>query len=295
MPRKRTVTDGNNPERSIKRKKTKAHDVKDQTYPEEEDLHDSNSSSDGPDWRRLLCSLVEAEADSDDATLVQGVVGIGRILRQIANLNKPEPPPSPPETIYTVLHRVRCDARPVPSITLDTDPPYVRNHFHAEWHLHSGNRVTNLDLYMERNQHASFVVFREYFCCSEKQKKPVDGIIEAQSEKLVVSSERLLKILLQAQGTVDRENMVFPDLKLGVELERPHLWSFFAMKHLESMEKALVNEEDKKHLALFLIYFRDEKMAEHKELESLLSQKLITPKFLEYLFVSNIRHATSYE
>lgn len=225
----------------------------------------------------------------DDAALIEGINSVGRILKNVVRLNQPISPPKPPDPEYKVLYRVCCEAfAGRPAYSLDTDPPYHRPHYGYESHLVTGNRVTNLDLYIERNRHAPFVVFREYICCSEKQRDLVQDNPEPRTEKLVILSPRLLKVFNEIRHQDSNTKMLYPEFQLGTEIERPHLWTYFGMEDIERSFLDLSAEDGAVDLSLFLAYFRDEKEDLHDQLRVLLSKGLITLNLVEYLFVSEL-------
>jgi hypothetical protein len=248
---------------------------------------DPSLSGEDPDWRAMLCMLVEAELDVDNGSLERGIHGVARILRHIAYANKPPPPPTPPEPEYKTLHRVACQLYSRgPQYSLDTDPPFLRERIGTAGHLESANRVENLELYLERNRAASFVVFQEYSCCTRRPKESTMGVPGPSSESLVILSKSLLRTLNKTKELSVDWKMLYPEFQLRVEMKMPHVWTYLGMEDLENTMNSLQEEEDIKNLKLFLNYFRDEKENQHHRLRDLLSRNLIAISFLEYLFVS---------
>lgn len=237
--------------------------------------------------------LVEAEVDVDNGSLERDIHGVARILRQIADANKPAIPLTPPEPEHKTLHRVACQLYSSgPQYSLDTDPPFLRKRIGSAGHLESANRVGNLELYLERNRAASFIVFQEYSCCTARPKESTMGVPGPNSLSLVILSESLLETLNQTKERSVNWKMVYPEFQLKIEMEKPHVWTYLGMEDLEKTMKTLQQEEDTKHLKLFLNYFRDDEIDQHHRLRELLSQGLTTIAFLEYLFVSEASNLT---
>lgn len=251
------------------------------------DSRSPNSSGEDPDWRAMLCMLVEAELDVDNSSLERDIHGVARILRHIADANKPPTPSTPPEPEYKTLHRVSClSYQSGPQYSLDTDPPFMRERVGTAGHLESANRIENLELYLERNRDASFIVFREYSCCTMTPKKSTIGMPGPRSESLVILSESLLRTLNRAKDCSVDWKVLYPEFQLRVEMKKPHVWTFLGMEDLEKTMKSLQQEEDIKHLKLFLSYFRDDKRTQHHHFRELLSRNYTALNFLDYLFVS---------
>jgi hypothetical protein len=235
-----------------------------------------------PDWRALLSSLVDAAPEVEDSTLIENASSARQILKHLASLGKPAPPQKKdPE--WKVLHRLRCESTVLSSFTLDTHPPYL---YGIRSHLATRNTVTNLDLYIERNQHASFIVFREYSCCSKRYPASVNSVPDPHSEKLVILSKDLLRVLNEVKQQTPNSEMLYPEFALRTEIDRAHLWTYFGMEILEKMSIDMQPGAEQNELILFLSYFRDEKKAQHGQIQELLASGLITLNLLEYLFVS---------
>jgi hypothetical protein len=235
--------------------------------------------------------LVDAELDVDNGSLERGIHGVARILRRIADANKPATPLPPPKPEYKTLYRVACQLYPSElQYSLDTDPPFLRERIGTAGHLESANRVKNLELYLELNRAASFVVFREYSCCTKRPKASTMDVPGPSSESLVILSESLLRTLNKTKALSVNWKMLYPEFQLKVEIKMPHVWTYLCMEDLEKTMETLQQEKDIIHLKLFLNYFRDEKETQHQSLRELLSQGLTAIKFLEYLFVSEAFH-----
>jgi len=230
--------------------------------------------------------LVGVDPDIDDESLEYDIQGVSDVLRQIADARKPPPPPPPVEPVYKVLHRVCCHRNPNPQYFVDIDPPYPSRIFETGKHLENGNRVRNIELYLEQNRAAIFIVICEYTCCGDRLPDPEVVVPKCTSEKLIILSEGLLRYLIQAANISTKRKMLYPTLQLRFEIEKPHLWTFLGMEDLEETIEALKHSEDIKHCRLFLEYFRDGKRDQHNHLKKLLSENLITADLLEYLFVS---------
>ncbi|KAF2112712.1 hypothetical protein BDV96DRAFT_580284 [Lophiotrema nucula] len=228
-------------------------------------------------WRDIMCSLANIRPDVEDARLLQEVADMSTMLQDIAESQKTRPP------TFAILHRVYC-SRQEDSATqeLDIEPPWSTN----ESHLRSLDRVTDLDGYIQSNETLSFIVIREYFCCPWKART-LGVVPEHQSETLVILSDSLLRTLSQVQSSHKDHVISYVKLQTNVEIMRPHVWTYYS---LTLMKEALVrlksrSAEDAVHLQLFLEYFRDGNKSMHAELESLLSRKLISAKFIDYLFI----------
>jgi len=236
----------------------------------------SVKQSDIPDWRALLCKLTGVETSTPDQGLIQRVETLTS-LPVIPTVREYVPPP-PIDPFYKVLHRSSCSRSAMQGTSLDHEPPYMPNEAWSN-HLTGKSRVSNLELYIERNPGISFIMTRNYRCCGEDQR-PIPGESPIPyKETLIIISQSLCSILSKVSC-----ELILPDFSPMTETDNAHLWAFHGLRTLiEYLGKC--DEEERKHLSLFLSYLKNEKGAEFAEVERQLSNKMISRNFLQYLFV----------
>ncbi|CAI6339167.1 unnamed protein product [Periconia digitata] len=203
------------------------------------------------------------------------------------------------DTRYQVLHRVFCQHEAT-SIYLDPPSYNIWNGGYNQWlaldtehpaheptaiHLCGRRTVPNLDAYLIQNWQLSFVVFRNYKClhefdrCEASDGPNFDQTVYLSSEEMCTSLREL------CQRVTDISKL--PEFCPGAELRAPYLWYYHSRESLEIELKGTVAQSRHSHDVQTLLDFISDSMGdEYTAVESLLSTKMISWKFLPYLFAS---------
>jgi hypothetical protein len=206
---------------------------------------------------------------------------------------------------YQILHRVKCyrDSRKPIFGTYQRQPVLMANEDRS-YHLHGGQPLTNLELYIERQRGISFVVFKDYVCCTIE--RPTNRFcprfrdpVKANSEKLssFVENESMalispgicdaLKAMAEkaARNTAARPDGFYPTFEVGQEIHAPFFWYYHDRAFWREQTPQLSGDE-KRHVDLFLQYLEINWGKTYAKVDRLLSEKSITMKYLAYIYVS---------
>lgn len=202
------------------------------------------------------------------------------------------------DTRYQVLHRVSCQHEPT-AIFLDPPSYGTWNSSHDQWvvldtenpsaelnalHLRGRRTIPDLDAYLAHNCQLLFVVFKNHKCCHDKDQRK-DSESPALDQSVYLSSVDLCVAL---EGLCQRVTHLprFPEFRPRVELEAPYLWYYHTRAFL-NVELSSLSAHDRKTTSVeTLLDFISESMAEeYAKVEALISQNVISWKYLQYLFV----------
>jgi hypothetical protein len=203
------------------------------------------------------------------------------------------------DTNYQVLHRIFCHHEPT-SVFLDPPSYSTWNTDRSQWvvldtehpasepkalHLCGRRAIPDLDAYLTQNSQLLFIVFKNYRCYHEwEQRKESDSLAFDQS--VYLSSPNLCSDLRDlSTGLINLPTL--PDFQPRMELQAPYLWYWHSRKLLNTELDVLSTEAWKSQGVKTLVDFISESMAEEYSIvEELLSRKVISWAYLQYLFVS---------
>ncbi|KAF6803605.1 ATPase [Colletotrichum sojae] len=117
------------------------------------------------DWRSELCRFLRLSHEPSDEDILEALEKTEEKLRDAERLKSQfsaDPGPSRYQVVYTIGCRL-APAKDHETLYLDTPWPVDSGPYHS--HLRGSRAITNLELYLERNQNVSFLVYREYSCC----------------------------------------------------------------------------------------------------------------------------------
>ncbi|XTI89194.1 hypothetical protein V2W45_1490403 [Cenococcum geophilum] len=209
------------------------------------------------DWRNLVCGLVGADTDASDGILLNSLQNMIKAFEE-SKVNLKAPKASKPESSYQILHRVQCASNASPSTYVDL--PHVHS---GVYHLRGQETVSNFELHIERHKELSFVIFKDYACCCTKQYVPATKDGQWLVKKPSTSSPRACVLPLN-QWQNDRVEEIFIR---NLKRERRYPDTTFG-----------------KQLHLFLTFIESDRANEFAEVDAQLSNKVISGKYLEYIF-----------
>jgi len=247
-------------------------------------------SCDKVDWRNRLCELVGAGPETADGALLDCLNRVSEVLKPLVAPVEEPLQEEPVKASYQVLHRTRCRADESEAIFLDR--PHMVGYGKRPYHLGGRDKVSNVELLIERHRGLSFIIIKEYKCC-------VSGSSLLKPEEQPVPSFEMLQILhedlcevLDIVKELSTRGKLFPEFKLNGQARNPHIWFFHEKASFISTLEG-INQAHGEHLALFMEYMISDKGNEFAVLEKQLSKKVISREYLEYLFVSNLSLQTS--
>ena len=247
-------------------------------------------SYDKVDWRNRLCELFEAGPETTDSTLLDCLNRVAGVLKPLVAPVEEPLPEEPVKASCQVLHKTRCSVDR--SETIFLDQPHMVGYGQRPCHLGGKDKVSNMELFIERHRGLSFIIIKEYNCCVfgsnqlEFEEQPVPSL-----EMLQIVHEDLCEVLNIVKESSTRGKL-FPEFKLNGQTMNPHIWFFHEKASFISTLEG-INQVHGEHLALFMEYMILDKGNEFTILEKQLSEKVISREYLEYLFVSNLSLQTS--
>jgi len=185
-----------------------------------------------------------------------------------------------PESSYQILHRVPCPRNVSPCTYIDL--PNVHSGVN---HLRGQETVSNFELHIERHKELSFVIFKDYACYCTDQYVPTteDGPVACKETIYIISNG--LCAALKSMAKRSRRGYLYPKFETGKEIPRHYLWVFHEREFIASTLN-LLKDPYRKQLHLFLTFIESDRANEFAEVDAQLSNKVISGKYLEYIFVS---------
>lgn len=248
------------------------------------------------DWRSELCRFLQLSHEPSDEDILEALEETEEKLRDAERLKSQfsaDPGPSRYQVVYTIGCRL-APAKDHETLYLDTPWPVDSGPYHS--HLRGSRAITNLELYLERNQNVSFLVYREYSCCyqtikwqenSDSQQHDAEELSEFfHREYIDPISEDLREALTELSDLAlyDIPHPRFDGKKLG-RVSHPYLWWFHRRKEIEEAKTEMVADLQK-HIDVFQAYLEDRLQTQWNTVDDLLSRGKITVELLRYLFAS---------
>ncbi|KAL2693153.1 hypothetical protein IWX47DRAFT_850279 [Phyllosticta citricarpa] len=165
--------------------------------------------------------------------------------------------------------------------------PYVLDPDSHGNHLRGRNKMSNYDLYVERHQGLSFIVYKRFTCCQRgTEKKPSGAVAQHEStDSISLISRELISALRQAAKTSGRLHL-YPEFNHRQEIEAPYLWFFHGFSFLQDFTKRASSKYHPHLRCFFEDYIFKHMVQEYDEVDSMLSRGMISEKYISYLFVS---------
>jgi hypothetical protein len=199
---------------------------------------------------------------------------------------------------YQLLYRIFCQHEPT-SVFLDPPSYSTRNNNYSQWvvldtehpagepkalHLCGRRAIPDLDAYLTQNCELLFVVFKNYRCCHDWDQQKESGSL-AFDQSVYLSSADLCSALRNLSPRLTHLPRL-PDFRPRMELQAPYLWYYHLRKLLSIELNDLSAQAWKSQGVKTLMDFVSGSMAEEYSIvEALLSRKVISWVYLQYLFV----------
>ncbi|KAI9869908.1 MAG: hypothetical protein M1830_004937 [Pleopsidium flavum] len=213
-------------------------------------------------WRRHIQQAMGADADVSDSRLLQSLDDALEELRKFQQTTLP--------CQFHTLHKVSCRADE--TTTIFFDPPWRLDQEQENGHLRGSTIVSNIELHIERHKELSFLVYKDYVCCtphgipsksaphSWKQASDFcggDTSPTASEESVFVVtesfSEALGALVSDDQTRLDR----YPEFDVNSQFFSPYLWVYHdrAFIREKSPDEILISKEktkEKDHIQGYL-------------------------------------------
>ena len=206
------------------------------------------------------------------------------------------PPKTGNETLYQVLHRVKCPLQqttvffdaPSYSVSDGNDDQWVsldkqRQMTSSSLHLAGARAVANVESYLEHNPQIHFVVFQEYQCCHDSNQSGEKDVAPSQAT-IYLSSEELCSAMRDCSRI--QSSGIAPEFQVGSELNSPWIWYYHLRGGILDAEIAEMEEPKRLYAETLMTKIDEISAAEFSEVNTLLVQKKISWKYLPALFVS---------
>lgn len=203
---------------------------------------------------------------------------------------------------YQVVYTIDCRMAPAKDrdrVYLDTPWPVDSGQYHS--HLRGSRAIPNLELYLERNRAISFLVFREYSCCSrgikwqefsDSQQPNSDELSPFFSREYIdpVSAEVRTALTDLSNSVLDEIPHPRFDGKKPGRISHPYLWWYHRRGRIDS-RKIHMSNDLQQHLSVLQAYMKDRMQSDWDIVDDLTSRGKITVGFLRYIFASTYRFA----
>ncbi|KAK7549321.1 hypothetical protein BKA81DRAFT_143339 [Phyllosticta paracitricarpa] len=225
------------------------------------------------DWRAQICATLGIDQRASDADVLVAVQKTGCVRPQKPRL----------EPHFRILYRVDCKRDG--SHFVYEDMPYVLDPDSHGNHLRGRNKMSNYDLYVERHQGLSFIVYKRFTCCQRgTEKKPSGAVAQHEStDSISLISRELISALRQAAKTSGRLHL-YPEFNHRQEIEAPYLWFFHGFSFLQDFTKRASSKYHPHLRCFFEDYIFKHMVQEYDEVDSMLSRGMISEKYISYLF-----------
>ncbi|KAK8216109.1 hypothetical protein IWZ01DRAFT_496099 [Phyllosticta capitalensis] len=218
------------------------------------------------DWRSHLCTVLGIDKTTQDSFLLQTIQESG-----------------PPGAYFTTLHKVYCQENE--SEVCYEDRPHQFDPASGKNHLNGQVIAANHELYIERHPGLSFIVYKSYTCCGEDDpaKPKTEAEPASPKESISIVSDHLVESLNKVAKSSTNRHM-YPIFECGRRLDAPYPWVFYDRSFLAACIPKL-DSRCQTHLQCFEDYISRRMDTEYTEVQSLLSEGLISAKYVPYLFI----------
>ncbi|KAM3089215.1 hypothetical protein ACMFMG_000820 [Clarireedia jacksonii] len=249
-----------------------------------------------------ICRIIDAPPNADNQVLLAMIQGLKERSQKYDSLSSTETK-NFVALQYKILHRVKCyrDSRKPILGTYQSHPALMVNE-NRSYHLHGGQPLTNLELFIERQRGISFVVFKDYVCCTmerpvnrfcprfrdpaKEDSEKLSSFVENESMALISSGIcDALKVMAEKanSNTATRPDRFYPEFEVGREIPAPFFW-YYHDRGIWKEKTPHLKDDQKRHVDLFLEYLENNWGKTYAKVDKLLSKKLITMKYLAYLY-----------
>ncbi|KAI1302934.1 hypothetical protein F5Y03DRAFT_407401 [Xylaria venustula] len=243
------------------------------------------------DWRQEICRFLECSSELTDTKILDELDAVLTELVELRRLSCRRFP-QPKSPAYQVIHRVRCQQSDDDELYLDA--PWIVNSGPFKTHLRGSNKIHNFELHLERNKEMTFLVFREFECCSQRS---MDLNLRRGLTSELQAKDLLVKEYVSNMSDEFRlALMELCDLALGAtahpnfmdegvdQIHHPYLWWFHARSVIKEKE-AQLSPDSRLHLDIFQYYLKKCLGEEWSTVDQLLSTGYVKAGYEHYLFV----------
>jgi hypothetical protein len=195
---------------------------------------------------------------------------------------------------WQVINRIQCeDSDEDEGDILYLGDPYIVERGPQDAHVVGSKAITaGLDLYLEKNKDVSFIVYRDYQCCSrtspqphrsEKSRLPAPSDFLGRETISIVSND--LSEALKAVAEAALNGLPTPTFEVDEDFWAPFLWWYHRREEIAEAQLGLDNRLQV-HLSTLHEYIMESLGSEWSEVDSLLAEGRISAQYIDYLFVS---------
>jgi hypothetical protein len=272
------------------------------------------------DWRYEICRFLELDPNASEEVVFEELQTAFAKMKEAERV-KQNPVAQQGPVRYQVIHRVSCAGRTDGNAerVMYLEQPWTVHSGSYSPHLRGSQRVTNMELYLERNKDIIFLVLREYVCCGKKPHsinryrlgREVDArpmsllvaeYIDIASDDLRSRLAELSDFALQGiphpifrrveDGEDDEGNEyvaddVFSeyDITDNPHVSYPYLWFYHRrQKILEAIDRLYAIDQE--HLNVFCGYIQNRMADEWAAVDNLISKGEINAEHINYIYVS---------
>ncbi|PHH90782.1 hypothetical protein CDD83_2673 [Cordyceps sp. RAO-2017] len=245
-------------------------------------------------WRGELCRLLDLDLEASDEVVLSELDTAEALLEEAKRLSpgasEPEQLTPRPQAVYRIhCHQNRGRRK------LYLNEPWISESSSSHLsHLRADNAIRNFELFLERGKDISFLVYKDFECCVEKEASwtnarydDPDAEISAHflGESISIVSEEL-SLALQQLADQALSGIPHPNFDTGSEkgMSYPYLWWFHRRQEI-SQAQAWLDAASQLHIEALGSFFRSRLGSEWNIIDSLIQRGRISAQYIEYLFV----------
>lgn len=188
-----------------------------------------------------------------------------------------------------VIHRVFCINRRHQHDTacFEDEPTYKDQHYKDEAKLTGEKLIQNMDTYVNRQPHISFLIIKEHDCTKSNMSHDILGrrvdrfVSSERAERIRIVSPLLQKALTHVGEYHPFPLMFNPDLERALEIDAPYLFLFH---HREKLNDLAQDEKYKDVLCPLLQFLAANYSKEYEEADHLFREGAVTAYHVSKLF-----------
>ncbi|KAI0968984.1 ATPase [Xylaria arbuscula] len=245
------------------------------------------------DWRQEICRFLECSSELTDTKILDELDAVLTELVELRRLSCRQFPQSKTPA-YQVIHRIRCHQSDDDDDELYLDAPWIVNSGPFKTHLRGSNKIHNFELHLERNKEMTFLVFREFECCSQRSmdlnlrrgltsEPQVKDLLVKEYVSNISDEFRLALMELCDLALEETAHPNFMDDGVN-QIHHPYLWWFHARSVIEEKKEQL-SPDSRSHLGIFQYYLEKCLGEEWSTVDQLLSTGYIKAGYEHYLFL----------
>lgn len=268
---------------------------------EEQGLHTTLQPAYTIDWRAQIIRCLNLPPELSNGKLLQVMNEAAEKLKEVDNLRgMAKTQQSLPRA--QVIHTVRCHILGTGTFL---NKPFVDKSGPNNLHLRGGQLINNYELFLERNKEIAFVVHRHYECCDRSLKPPqrqqeemgvdIDASTLLRRERVTLLADELKTSLAGIRSSALRD-IPCPDFKntskreqenTKKEISHPYLWYFHGRRKIDQAIDELPSAK-RRYVDPFRDYIQNRMSEDWKAVDALLMERMISAKYIDYLFVSSL-------